>query len=250
MRTTLAGGLLDVLRTNLARQHDRIRVFEVGRCFLREGNAGGDQPLRIGGLAYGPAVPEQWGIAKRPVDFFDVKGDLEALVAPRRLATAAKSHPLLHPGRAAEVTLDGQRVGWLGELHPRIAKELELPRAPVIFELDLAPLLHQAIPVAQPVAKLPVVRRDFAVVVDEALPAADLLDALAQAKPPRVLELALFDLYRGPGLPPGKKSLAILVLMQDTERTLTDADIDATLADLLRVLQVRFGAVLRQQDSR
>ncbi len=115
MRTTLAGGLLDVLRTNLARQHDRIRVFEVGRCFLRDGNEGGDQPLRIGGLAYGPAVPEQWGIAKRPVDFHDVKGDLEALVAPRTLATAARPHPLLHPGRSAEVRLDGESVGWLGE---------------------------------------------------------------------------------------------------------------------------------------
>jgi phenylalanyl-tRNA synthetase beta chain len=250
MRTTLAGGLLEVLRTNLARQHDRIRVFEVGRCFLRDGNEGGDQPLRIGGLAYGPVVPEQWGIAKRPVDLYDVKGDLEALVAPRTLLTAAHPHPLLHPGRSAQVHLDGANVGWLGELHPRIAKQLELTFAPVVFELDLAPLLRQPIPAAQAVSKLPVVRRDFAVVVDEAVRAGDVLGALVAAKPARVVDLRLFDLYRGPGLPIGTKSLAILVLMQDTERTLTDADIDATLADLLRVLQVRFGAVLRQQDSR
>jgi phenylalanyl-tRNA synthetase beta chain len=244
MRTTLAGGLLEVLRTNLARQHDRVRVFEVGRCFLRDSN-GDEQPLRIGGLAYGPALSEQWGIAKRPVDFHDVKGDIEALVAPRTVATEAGSHPMLHPGRSARVILDGQAIGWLGELHPRLAKEFELPRAPVFFELDVAPLLRQPMPEARPVSKLPVVRRDFAVVVDEAIPAGALLAALEVARPRQVIALRPFDLYRGAGLSPGKKSLAILVLMQDTERTLTDADIDATLADLLRVLQVRFGAVLR-----
>jgi len=244
MRTTLAGGLLDVLRTNLARQHDRVRVFEVGCCFVRDGN-GDLQPLRIGGVAYGPALPEQWGIARRPIDFHDVKGDLEGLVAPRTLVTDVSSHPLLHPGRSARVVLDGESIGWLGELHPRLAKAYELPRAPVLFELDMAALLAQPMPAAKPLSKLPVVRRDFAVVVDDAVPVGALLEALAAAKPPRVVDLRPFDLYRGPGLPSGRKSVAILVLMQDTERTLTDADIDATLADLLRVLQVRFGAVLR-----
>ena len=244
LRTTLAGGLIDVLRTNLARQQDRIRVFEVGRCFRRNGN-GEDQPLRVGGMAYGPAAPEQWGIAKRPVDFHDVKGDLEALVAPRTLATVAAPHPLLHPGRSAQVRLDGQPVGWLGELHPRLAKHFELPQAPVFYELDVAPLLTQPMPKAKPVSNLPVVRRDFAVVVDESISVGTLLDALTGEKAPGVLDLRPFDVYRGPGLPPGKKSVAILVLMQDTERTLTDADIDATQANLLRVLQTRFGAVLR-----
>ena len=244
MRTTLAGGLLDVLRANLARQHDRVRVFEVGRCFLRDGN-GDLQPLRIGGVAYGPTLPEQWGIAKRSIDFHDVKGDLEALVAPRTLTTEAGVQALLHPGRCARVILDGATIGWLGELHPRVAKAYELPRAPVIFELGMAPLLAQPMPAAKPLSKLPVVRRDFAVVVDDAVPVGTLLDALDAARPARVVALRPFDLYRGPGLASGKKSVAILVLMQDTERTLTDADIDATLADLLRVLQVRFGAVLR-----
>jgi len=244
MRTTLAGGLLEVLRTNVSRQQDRVRVFEVGRCFLRNGN-GDTQPPRIGGLAYGPAAPEQWGVATRPVDFHDVKGDLEALVAPRALTTLAAPHPLLHPGRSAQVFLDGTAVGWLGELHPRLAKHFELPRAPVVFELGLATLLSQPMPAAKPVSKLPVVRRDFAVVVEEAVPIGAMLDALAAENLPAVIDLRPFDLYRGPGLPPGKKSVAILVLMQDTERTLTDADIDATQAILLRVLQIRFGAVLR-----
>ena len=117
MRTTLAGGLIDVLRTNLARQQDRVRVFEAGRCFRRDGEQL-DQPLLLGGLAYGDAAPEQWGAPKRPLDFFDVKGDLEALVAPRALTTVRASHPALHPGRAARVAVDGRDAGWLGELHP------------------------------------------------------------------------------------------------------------------------------------
>src|SRR4029453_19207795 len=206
MRTTLAGGLLDVLRTNLARQHDRVRVFELGRCFLRDGN-GDEQPLRIGGVAYGPALHEQWGIAKRPVDFYDVKGDLEALAAPRTLSTEASPHPLMHPGRSSRVMVDGEPIGWLGELHPRLAKEYELPRSPVFFALDVAPLLRQPMPAAQPLSKLPVVRRDFAVGVDGAGPAAALVHALAPARPPQVVALSPFDLYRGPGLPSGKKSV-------------------------------------------
>jgi phenylalanyl-tRNA synthetase beta chain len=245
MRTTLAGGLLDVLRTNLARRHERIRVFEAGRCFRRAGQ-GYDQPLRLGGLAYGDAQPEQWGCAARPVDLFDVKGDLEGLVAPRTLTTARAEQPLLHPGRAASVLVDGSPVGWLGELHPRIVKEFEIPRAPVLFELDLASLLICGLPTARPVSRLPVVRRDLAVVVAESLPAQAILTALDAAKPAHVDTIRLFDVYRGPGIDSGKKSLAILVLMQDTERTLTDVEIDATVAGLLQVLASRFGATLRQ----
>ncbi|MEP7182246.1 MAG: phenylalanine--tRNA ligase subunit beta [Betaproteobacteria bacterium] len=245
MRTTLAGGLIDVLRTNLARKQERVRIFEAGRCFLRA-DAGDDQPLRIGGLAYGDAEPEQWGVPKRSVDFYDVKGDLEALAAPLRLATGRGAHPALHPGRAASVLVDGMPVGWLGELHPRLVKHFDLPRAPVLFELDLAPLTARALPMARPVSRLPAVRRDLAVVVDDTLAAGEVVAALDAAKPPRVEAIRLFDVYRGAGLSEGKKSLAILVLMQDTERTLTDADIDATVAELLRVLKDRFGATLRQ----
>jgi phenylalanyl-tRNA synthetase beta chain len=245
MRTTLIGGLIEVLRTNLARRQERVRVFETGRAFLRTGN-GGDQPLRIAGLAYGDPMPEQWGATRRAVDIFDVKGDLAALAAPGVLTTERAEHPALHPGRAARVLVDGEAVGWLGELHPRLAGHFELPRAPIVFELDLATLLTRAVPVAQPVSKLPVARRDLAVVVDDTVPAGEVLAALASARPPRVEQIQLFDVYRGTGIPQGKKSLAILVLMQDTERTLTDAEIDATVAELLRVLEDRFGATLRQ----
>ena len=245
MRTTLAGGLLDVLRTNLARKHERIRVFEAGRCFWRADH-GYDQPVRLGGLAYGDALPEQWGCATRSVDLFDVKGDLASLVAPRTLTTLRTGHDLLHPGRAASVLVDGSPVGWLGELHPRIVKAFELPRAPILFELDLASLLSCAVPTARPVSRLPIVRRDLAVVVADSLPAQEVLTALEASKPGHVDAIRLFDVYHGPGIEPGKKSLAILVLMQDTERTLTDVDIDATVSGLLQVLNTRFGATLRQ----
>ena len=245
MRTTLAGGLLDVLRTNLSRQHQRVRVFESGRCFLRTGD-GHDQPLRLGGLAFGRALPEQWGVPGRPVDFHDVKGDLESLIAPRALAAEPVAHALLHPGRAARLSIDGETLGWLGELHPRLVKHYDLPEAPILFELDLAPLTRRPLPAARPVSRVPFVRRDFAVVIDEAVPAGALIAALEAAGPPCVTAIRIFDVYRGTGLPQGKKSLAILVLMQDTERTLTDAEIDTTVADLLRVLQDRFGATLRK----
>ncbi|MEO8304335.1 MAG: phenylalanine--tRNA ligase subunit beta [Betaproteobacteria bacterium] len=245
MRTTLAGGLLEVLRTNLARRQDRVHIFEVGRCFSRAGQ-GYDQPMRFGGLAYGDALPEQWGAAKRSIDFFDVKGDLQALVAPRALTTARADHAALHPGRSASVRLDGVPVGWLGELHPRVVKEFDLSRAPILFELDLAPLLGRKLTVARALSKFPLVRRDLAVVVDDRVPAQDLLAALDAERPAHVDAIRLFDVYRGSGIESGKKSLAILVLIQDTERTLTDAEIDATVAELLRIATDRFGAMLRQ----
>jgi phenylalanyl-tRNA synthetase beta chain len=247
MRTTLWVGLLEVLQTNLARRADRVRVFEAGRVFLRNGD-GPDQPLRIGGLAFGDTLPEQWGAPRRPVDFFDVKADLEALAAPRTVATVKGAHPALHPGRCARVTIDGVEAGWIGELHPRLLRELDLPRAPVLFEVDLAALTRRTVPAAAPVSKLPAVRRDLALVVDDAVPAQAVVEALLGARVPAVERVALFDVYRGPGVEAGKKSLAILVLMQDTERTLTDADIDAAVGALLALAASTFGASLRSQE--
>ena len=245
MRTTLAGGLIEVLATNLARKQERVRVFEVGRCFVRADGAY-EQPLRIGGLAYGDAHPEQWGTPKRPVDLFDVKGDLEALALPKPLSTERAEHPALHPGRSARAIVGDVAVGWLGELHPRLVKHFELPRAPILFEVELGPFLSRPLPAARVVSNLPIVRRDLAVVVDETTPAREVVRALEAGRIAPVDSVRLFDVYRGPGVGAGKKSLAILVLMQDTERTLTDAEIDAAVAELLRILVDRFGATLRQ----
>jgi phenylalanyl-tRNA synthetase beta chain len=245
MRTSLLGGLLDTLRTNVNRKAERVRIFETGRCFLREGERFA-QPLRIGGLAFGPADPPQWDSGKRAADFFDVKGDVEALAAPLAVTTPAAPHPALHPGRSARVLIAGRPIGWLGELHPRLTREFELPRSPIVFELDCEALTQLSMPVARAVSKLPVVRRDLAVVVDDALPAEDVLAALDAVKPAQVEQISLFDVYKGPGVERGKKSLAILVLIQDTARTLTDAEIDAAVSVLLRELQNRFNATLRQ----
>ncbi|MCC6867986.1 MAG: phenylalanine--tRNA ligase subunit beta [Burkholderiales bacterium] len=245
LRTSLLPGLVETLCTNLKRQVPRVRIFELGRIFRRDG-AGFAQPLRLGGLAYGRAAPEQWGEPGRAVDIFDVKGDLETLVAPATLTSERGAHPALHPGRAASLTIAGAPAGWFGELHPRLVRHFELPQAPIVFELALETLTDTRIPLGRAVARTPLVRRDLALVVDDALPAQALLTALREAAPPHVRAISLFDLYRGHGLPDGRKSLAILVLMQDTSRTLTDADIEATEAGLIAVASAKFGAALRR----
>src|SRR5208282_4076186 len=176
MRSSLLGGLLDTLRTNVNRKQERVRIFEIGRCFLRSRD-GFEQPLRLGGLAFGSALPEQWGEAKRPVDFFDAKGDIEALAAPWSIRTDAAPHPALHPGRAARVVLEGEDAGWLGELHPRLVRVFDLPQAPIVFEIDMAAFSRRRRPSARPVSKLPVVRRDLAVVIDASIPVQSVLDA-------------------------------------------------------------------------
>ena len=246
MRTSLLPGLIETLQTNLNRKESRIRIFELGRTF-HHAAAGYAQPTRLGGLAYGGATPEQWGLAARDVDFFDVKGDLETLASPRRVTTeAVEQHPALHPGRSASVAIDGVAAGWLGELHPRLVRHFGLPKAPIVFELAADILAALPMPAGKPVSRLPVVRRDLGLVVDETVSAQALLDALNAVKPAHVDTLRLFDVYKGSGLTEGKKSLAILVLMQDTSRTLTDADIAATEACLLAAAREKFGATQRQ----
>jgi phenylalanyl-tRNA synthetase beta chain len=247
MRTTLLPGLIETLRTNVKRNLARVRVFEVGRVFERDDLA---QPLRIGGLAYGAANPEQWGLPLRTVDVFDVKGDLEALATPLPVTTTARPRPWLHPGRSAEVRIDGKVAGWLGELHPRLARHFELPSPPTVFELDLAALMRVPTPHAQPVSRLPAIRRDLAVVVSQNIEVGEILDALRELALPEVEALNVFDVYRGSELQNGRKSIAILVLMRHTERTLTDAEGERVVAALLAALHARFGATLREQAAR
>jgi len=243
MRSSLLGGLLASLRTNLARKQPRVRLFEVGGCFAAHAN-GYVQHERIAGLAYGGALPEQWGSAVRNVDFYDVKGDVEALFAPRALRFHAEQHSASHPGRSAKILLDGHAIGWLGELHPQWQQQYDLPQAVIWFEVDLAALLAASVPVASEVSKFPPVRRDLAVVVDEKVSVQSLLTAMHEHKAPFVVEVGLFDVYRGKGVEDGKKSLAFRVLLQDTQKTLTDIDIDQSIAQLIDVLQ-RQGAQIR-----
>ncbi|HET7297719.1 MAG TPA: phenylalanine--tRNA ligase subunit beta, partial [Burkholderiales bacterium] len=253
MRTTLIGSLVANVRYNLNRKLPRIRVFEVGRVFLRAPGApdgelevaGIRQPVRIGGAAFGPAFEEQWGLPRRPVDFFDVKGDLEAILAPRAARFVRGDHPALHPGRCARIEVDGAAIGWMGELHPEWLQRYELPAPVIVFEVDAAPLMRVAVPQYEEVSKFPAVTRDLSVEVGDDVPAHALLEALAATRPGLVQEVRLFDLYRGQNIAEGRKSLAFRVVMQDTARTLTDAEVDAAMADLEQVLSTRFGAQRR-----
>ncbi len=245
MRTTLWGGLVDCLRFNLNRRQPRVRIFELGRIFLG-GEGGFEQPLRLGGLALGAAEPEQWGVKARAVDFFDVKGDVESLFWPSRPTFHASSHPALHPGQCAEVRLDGKPVGWIGALHPKWVQKYELPQAPVLFELAAEAVLARPVPSYAEISKFPPVRRDLAVIVDEKVETGAMLAVCREQAPHQVTEIALFDLYQGKGIDSGKKSLAFRVLMQDTQKTLTDQEVDAVIARLTQVLSDRFDAKLRK----
>ena len=243
MRSSLLGGVLAALRSNLARRQPRVRLFEIGGCFAVE--AGHYiQRERVAGLAYGTALPEQWGVPARNVDFYDVKSDVEALFAPVVLRFVAAVHPASHPGRSAQIWLGTKAIGWIGELHPQWQQQYELPQPVIWFEVDLAALMQGSVPGVTEISKFPPVRRDLAVVVDESVAVQSLLDAMRSENAPNVVELALFDLYRGKGVEDGKKSLAFRVLLQDTQKTLTDAEIEPSVARLVGVLQ-RLGAQLR-----
>ena len=244
MRSTLLGGLVDVLRSNLNRRQERVRIFESGRCYLAAPN-GFEQPQRLAGLAYGEAAPEQWGCASRNVDFFDVKADLEALCWPKVLHFRKAAHPALHPGQCSEVWLDDAPVGWLGALHPQLTQQYGLVAAPVVFELALAALLARTLPRHGAISRYQSVRRDLAVVVDEFIAVQTLIDAMYAASVEGVAEIALFDVYRGKGIDYDKKSLAIRVLLQDTQKTFTDVEVDAVMARFTELLKQQFNAQLR-----
>jgi phenylalanyl-tRNA synthetase beta chain len=244
MRTTLWGGLIDAMRHNLNRQQTRVRLFELGRVFL-SGDGRIEEPLRVGGVAIGDALPEQWGAPQRAVDFFDVKGDIETLLGAGLVARRA-THPALHPGQSAELIVAGRAVGWLGALHPRLVEHFDLPGVPLLFEFDAASAFDVGLPRYTPISRFPQVRRDMALVVAADVAAGDLLGVLQQAATAIVREIALFDEYRGKGLADSEKSLAFRVVMQDTQRTLTDAEVDETMAALVAAAARAFGARLRQ----
>jgi phenylalanyl-tRNA synthetase beta chain len=243
MRSSLIGGLVGALRFNLNRKQERVRLFEAGTCFAKADNEY-IQSQRLSGLAYGETQPEQWGAATKPVDFYDVKADVEALFAPQTLRFVAAAHPALHPGRSAQIFCGEQMVGWIGELHPHWQQQYDMAQACVWFEVELGALTQAKVPHMSEIAKFLPVRRDLAVVVDEGITVQTLLDAMQHVSAPYVAEVALFDVYRGKGVEQGKKSLAFRVLLQDTHKTLTDSEIEPSIAQLVAVLQ-KHGAQLR-----
>jgi phenylalanyl-tRNA synthetase beta chain len=184
-------------------------------------------------------------VAKRNADYYDVKADVEALLAAREVGFEAAVHPALHPGRSARVVHSGRTIGWLGELHPRWQRKYDLPVAPVVFELEFSAVLDGVLPAYHEISRFPAVRRDVAAEFDESLSLDRILSVLRQEAPPLVSDIALFDVFRGSGVGKGKKSLAFRVLLQDTEKTLTDSEVDSAVSKLRHVLQQRFDAKLR-----
>ena len=263
MRSSLMGGLLTNLRSNLNRKANRVRLFELGRVFkkdaaVKEGELaiqGIAQPIHIGGLAYGLLNPEQWGQKSRPVDFFDVKGDLEAFLAPLKLVTQATEHPALHPGRCAKLQIQAEDgkvrdIGVMGELHPKWQQSYEMPLAPILFEIDWAQIADIPLPKITEISKFPVVGRDLAVVLKQNVTAQSVLDAMNSVKAGIVKEITLFDEFkptaeRTGGMQTDEKSLAFKITLSDDTQTLQDAQVETAISQLLEKITIQFGARLR-----
>jgi phenylalanyl-tRNA synthetase beta chain len=257
MRSSLLGSLLQVLKFNLDRKAARVRVFELGRVFLRDASVknsdttveGFAQPMYVSGLAYGPADTLQWGAKEQGADFFDVKGDVEALLAPLKPVFEVAAHPAMHPGRCARVLLGGRCIGHVGELHPKWRQGYELAQAPVLFELELDAVLQREVPAFGAVPKFQAVERDIAVIVAESVTHAALMQAIWAAPTQGLLRDAiLFDVYRAKagaasaGLAPGEKSLAVRLTLNSDNATLTEEQIEATVQAVLQQLASALGA--------
>ena len=257
MRSSLLGSLLQVLKFNQDRKAARVRVFELGRVFLRDDTVadsvstvqGFSQPMRLAGLACGPTDVLQWGRKEQQLDFYDVKGDVEALLFPKIAHFEAASHPAMHPGRCARVMLEGQEIGFIGELHPRWRQAYELNQVPVLFELELDALLQRTLKQAQAVAKHQFVERDLALVVPEQVSHDSLLRSIQAAPTQGLLQnLVLFDVYRpkpgtlAAGMAPGEKSLAVRITFGSEAHTLTDEQVEQAVHAIMDKLRVDLGA--------
>ncbi|MFA7438417.1 phenylalanine--tRNA ligase subunit beta [Castellaniella sp.] len=262
MRSSLIGGLLANIEHNVRHRQGRVRVFELGRVFRRDPSiadgdlsvAGVSQPNYLAAAAWGPAMPEQWGLPERAVDFFDVKRDLESLLGGRtaQLRCEAASHPALHPGRSARLVVDGQAAGWLGEVHPRWVLALGLSQAPVVFEVPLSVVAQRDFPRPGTLSRQPWVVRDLAVWLDEALPWQAVLDTLdatiaAEAALAVVKEIKLFDIWRDASAP-GQRSLGLRFRFQGHDASLEEQQIEACVQRLFGALQKAHGARLRSQE--
>jgi phenylalanyl-tRNA synthetase beta chain len=249
MRSSLWPGLIKAAQYNLNRQQSRIRLFETGLKFS-DGEAG--ETLQIATLAVialGDALPEQWGTSSREIDFFDVKGDVEALLSltarSEEVRFVPAVHPALHPSQSARIMLGDTAIGWLGALHPAVRSRLGLTAKLFAFELELDALDNRPVPRVREVSKFPAIRRDIAIVIDEAVTAAQVKDCILAAGGDRLQVCEVFDVYRGAGIASGRKSLALGLILQDLTRTLHDEEVDAIVSRVVAELSQRLGASLR-----
>jgi len=245
MRSSLWPGLVKAALDNQRRQQDRIRLFEHGARF----EPGVEVDL-LAGIAMGSRSPEQWGSEAQPVDFFDVKQDLEALFARSGaqddFGYIADTLPCLHPGRSARITRAGKTIGWIGELHPQLVQEFDFTYAPILFEIEYLPALSAKMPRFEEISRFPRVRRDLAVVVDEKVSLRQLHERVTFAASSLLRDIRVFDVFRGPGIENGRKSVALGLIFQDNSRTLADEDADRLLAAIRADLSATLGAGFRE----
>ena len=248
MRASLWPGMVAAAAANVARQQDRVRIFEASKSF--HGRLGAHtEVVRIAGLVTGPVDPEQWGTKGQNADFFDIRSDVDALLLlaadKNELKFVPVTHVALQPGQAAEIRRNGEAIGVVGKLHPTLAKHYDLKRPVYVFELDASKTLATKAPIASPISKFPAIRRDIAVIVDDTVSADDLVDAVASSDPDLIKDVRIFDIYRGAGIEAGRKSVAIGLILQETSRTLTDDDADVVMAATVSKLKDEFAAELR-----
>lgn len=251
MRLSLWTGLLATVVYNQNRQQNRVRIFESGLRFVPDTQAplGIRQDLMLAGVICGNRYEEHWNLAKETVDFYDLKGDLESVLdltgKLNEVEFRAEANPALHPGQSAAIYLKGERIGFVGVVHPELERKLDLNGRTLVFELEWNKLADRVVPQAREISRFPANRRDIAVVVAENVPAADILSECKKVGVNQVVGVNLFDVYRGKGVAEGYKSLAISLILQDTSRTLEEEEIAATVAKCVEALKERFQASLR-----
>ena len=251
MRTNLWSGLLSTAAYNLNRQQSRVRIFEMGQCFVPsdEGDLGLSQNMMLAGLICGSRAPVGWTSTKDKVDFYDIKGDLEAVFAQTGLAAefsfTADEHPALHPGQAASICRNGQKIGWIGQLHPKIQKRLGISTEAYLFQVDFSKIEDVRIPNFQEVSKFPEVKRDLAFLVDTSVPAQHLVNSAREAAGKHLIDLKLFDIYQSKDVDTKGKSIALGLTFQDDSRTLTDEEINHAIDSVVSHLAEICGAELR-----
>ncbi|MDP7537460.1 MAG: phenylalanine--tRNA ligase subunit beta [Methylococcales bacterium] len=249
MRTTIWCGLLNVAHRNVSRQHSRVRLFEAGLCFKVGADAGEvAQEKMLAGLVLGSQLPEQWGESSRKIDFYDVKADLEAIFALNGIEPdfVAQEHPALHPGQTAAIkTKTGALIGWLGVLHPSLEKHYGFDSSVFLFELKQEFVLNKGVPKFTSLSKLPSVRRDLALIVDENMPVSRILAEINGFEEEAIKEVIVFDIYQGEGIEVNKKSIGLGVFIQNLTQTMTDTEIDGLMASVLDKLTLNLNAKLR-----
>ncbi len=249
MRQSLWPGLIGALKRNRSRQQNRVRLFESGIKFISEDNEIKEEYF-LSGLASGAVVPEQWGSASRPADLFDIKSDLQSLFALTGAGCefdfVSATHPALHPGRTARVRRNELDIGWLGELHPALVRQVGLSVPPVLFEVALEPMTEAKVAAFRPISKFPAVRRDVAVIVSEDIPVHDLEQVVRDVAGGTLRDLVVFDIFVGENIEIGSKSVALGLILQETSRTLTETDVDEIMHAVIDRLSRDFNATIRE----